>query len=101
MAQGTKHELLQSAGALVRTSERELVAAALTAAGIAFSPVGVDGLLAHAEAEPLGKIVFATGIPVIELRPSDSVGLEEMFLELTAETQRETTNHRQPAGAPS
>ncbi len=101
VAQGTKHELLQSAGALVRTSERELVARALTAAGITFSPVGVDGLLAHAEAEPLGKIVFAAGIPVIELRPADSAGLEEMFLELTAETQRETTNHRQPAGAMS
>ena len=101
VAQGTKHELLQSAGALVRTSERELVARALTAAGITFSPVGVDGLLTHAEAEPLGKIVFAAGIPVIELRPADSAGLEEMFLELTAETQRETTSHRQPAGATS
>ncbi len=101
VAQGTKHELLQSAGALVRTSERELVAAALTAAGITFSPVGVDGLLAHAEAELLGKIVFAAAIPVIELRPADSVGLEEMFLELTAETQRETTHHRQLAGATS
>ncbi len=85
----------------MRTSERELVAAALTAAGISFSPVGVDGLLANAEAELLGKIMFAATIPVSELRPADSAGLEEMFLELTAETQRETTNHRQPAGATS
>ena len=36
---------------------------------------------------------------MIELRPADGAGLEEMFLELTAETQRETTSQRQPEGA--
>ncbi len=101
VAKGTKSDLLQSAGSLVRTSERELVAAALTASGVPFSPVGVDGLLAHADAEQLGKIVFAAGVPVIELRPADSAGLEEIFLELTGETQRETTRHRDPVGATS
>ena len=45
--------------------------------------------------------MFAAGVPVIELRPADSAGLEEIFLELTAETQRETTSHRQPVGAKS
>ena len=101
VAQGTKSDLLRSAGSLARTSERELVAAALTTSGVSFSPVGVDGLLAHAEAEQVGKVVFAAGVPVIELRPADSAGLEEIFLELTAETQRETTSHRQPVGAKS
>jgi ABC-2 type transport system ATP-binding protein len=101
VAQGTKSDLLQTSGSLVRSSERELVAAALTAAGVSFSPVGVDGLLAHANAEQVGKVVFAAGVPVIELRPGDGAGLEEIFLELTAETQRETTSHREPLGAMS
>jgi ABC-2 type transport system ATP-binding protein len=45
--------------------------------------------------------VFAAGIPVLELRPADSAGLEEIFLELTAETQRETIKHREAVGAQS
>jgi ABC-2 type transport system ATP-binding protein len=101
VAQGSKSELLQSAGTLVRSSERELAAAALTASGVSFSPVGVDGLLAQAEVEHVGKVVFAAGVPVIELRPADGAGLEEIFLELTADTQRETTTHRQTLGATS
>ena len=99
LTKGTKSDLLQSAGSLVRTSERGVLATALTAAGVSFSPVGVDGLLAHAKTEQVGKVVLAAGVPVIELRPADNVGLEEVFLELTAETQRETTRHRQAIGA--
>jgi len=38
-------------------------------------------------------------IPLIELRPADGAGLEEMFLELTAQTQRDTTSNNQPEGA--
>jgi ABC-2 type transport system ATP-binding protein len=101
LAEGAKTDLLQSAGSLVRSHERELLAAALTASGIPFSPVGADGLLAQVGADQLGEIVFAAGIPVLELRPADSAGLEEIFLELTAETQRETTKHREAVGAQS
>jgi ABC-2 type transport system ATP-binding protein len=101
LAQGTKSDLLGSGESLVRTSERELLAEALTASGVSFTPVGPDGLLAQAEVEQVGKVVFAVGVPVIELRPADSAGLEEVFLELTAETQRETTSHPQRVGATS
>jgi ABC-2 type transport system ATP-binding protein len=99
VAEGTKSELLRPAGSLVRTSQRELLTAALTASGIPFSLAGIDGLLTHAGVEQLGKVVFAAGVPVIELRPADSPGLEEIFLELTAETQRETGTNTQPEGA--
>jgi ABC-2 type transport system ATP-binding protein len=34
-------------------------------------------------------MALAAGLPLTELRTADSAGLEEMFLELTAETQRE------------
>jgi ABC-2 type transport system ATP-binding protein len=99
VAQGAKSDLLRSAGSIVRTTEREVIARALVASGVTSSPVGEDGLLAQADAELVGKIAFSAGIPVIELRPADGAGLEEMFLELTAETQRDTTSDRQPEGA--
>ena len=90
VAQGAKAELLQAAGSLVRTSSgRDLLADALAAAGVASTPMGPDGLRAEAPTERVGAVAFAAGVPVIELRAADGAGLEEMFLELTSETQRE------------
>ena len=47
------------------------------------------GALASA-ADPthVGRIAFAAGLPLTELRTADG-GLEDLFLELTADTQRE------------
>jgi ABC-2 type transport system ATP-binding protein len=105
MAQGAKSELLRPAGSFLRTSQRQLIARALSDAGVSSSLVGEDGLLAAADTTHVGTIAFAAGIPLIELRPDDGASLEEMFLQLTAETQRDTatnnqtaTNH-QPEGA--
>ena len=42
-----------------------------------------------AEPELVGQVATKAGIPLIELRPAETAGLEEMFLELTADTQRE------------
>jgi ABC-2 type transport system ATP-binding protein len=90
VAQGAKTELLQAAGSLVRTaSGQDLLADALAAAGLGCTPTGPDGLRVEAPAERVGAVAFAAGIPVIELRAADGAGLEEMFLELTSETQRE------------
>ncbi len=99
VAQGAKSDLLRSAGSIVRTSDREVLARALLDSGVTSSPVADDGLLAQADAEQVGKLAFAAGVPVIELRPADGAGLEEMFLELTAETQRDTTGDNQLLGA--
>jgi ABC-2 type transport system ATP-binding protein len=101
VAQGAKSEMLRSTGSLVRTSERDRVAAALRASGISSSAVGTDGLLAHADTEQVGKVVFAAGVQVTELRPADTGGLEDIFLELTAQTQREHPSHSAPVGATS
>ena len=92
VAAGVKDDLLRSAGTVLRTHDREIAARALTEAGITSTHVGTDGLLAHAEPARVGTIAFAAGVPLLELRPADGAGLEEMFLELTAETQRETTS---------
>ncbi len=99
VAQGAKSDLLRSAGSIVKSDGRDVIARALTDSGLTYTPVGADGLLAHAEAEQVGKIAFAAGVPVTELRPADGAGLEEIFLELTAETQRETTTNNQLEGA--
>jgi len=99
VAQGAKSDLLRSAGSIVRTTDREVIARALVDSGVTSSPVGDDGLLAQADAELVGKVAFAAGVPVIELRSADGAGLEEMFLELTAQTQRDTTTDNQPVGA--
>jgi ABC-2 type transport system ATP-binding protein len=89
VAQGSKESLLHSAGSFVRAAGREALSRALTDSGITSSPAGEDALLAQADAELVGKIAFAAGLPVIELRPADGAGLEEMFLQLTSQTQRD------------
>jgi ABC-2 type transport system ATP-binding protein len=99
VAQGAKSDLLRSAGSVIRTFDRGVVARALLDSGVTSSPVGEDGLLVQAEATQVGKIAFAAGVPLIELRPADGAGLEEMFLALTAETQRDTTSVTYPEGA--
>jgi ABC-2 type transport system ATP-binding protein len=89
VAQGAKSALLQAAGSVVRTPEPERLALALRRDGVASSPAGSDALRAEAEPDVVGRVAFAAGLPVLELRPADGAGLEEMFLELTADTQRD------------
>jgi ABC-2 type transport system ATP-binding protein len=90
VAQGTKADLLQTAGAFVKAGDASALANALTTAGIAATPSGDGGLSTEASPEQVGKAAAAAGVALIELRPGDGAGLEEMFLELTADTQRDT-----------
>ena len=89
VAQGTKAELLEAAGTLVRSSSTTELSQALTASGISNTRSGQDILRADAEPGLVGKVALAAGIALSELRAADGAGLEEMFLELTAETARE------------
>ncbi len=97
VAQGAKADLLASAGSVVRTPDPRVLADALHGQGVTSSYVGTDGLLAQADVEHVGRTAFAAGVPVLELRAADGTGLEEMFLQLTAETQRESTSYQQTA----
>jgi ABC-2 type transport system ATP-binding protein len=97
VAQGTKQELLQTRGAYVRAVEQEALLDALAREGIAVTPSG-EGVRSDAEAVQIGKVAAANGITLVELRPADGAGLEELFLQLTAETQRDD-NPSQPEGA--
>jgi ABC-2 type transport system ATP-binding protein len=91
VAQGSKSELLAAAGTLVRTidlTQQERLARALHEAAVVTSPID-GGLRVDADPELVGETAHRAGVVLRELRPADGAGLEEMFLELTAETARE------------
>ena len=95
MAQGTKADLLQTAGTFVRAVEHEALADALATHGLTAHPSGDGGLRAEVEPVEVGRVAAAAGLTLIELRPAEGAGLEEMFLSLTADSQRDAA----PEGA--
>jgi ABC-2 type transport system ATP-binding protein len=85
VADGPKDELLAASGVVVRGVDAEALHEALADAGLVATP-GADGaLLVEAEAEAVGRAAAAAGLVLIELRPADSGGLEQLFLSLTRE----------------
>jgi len=88
VASGTKAELLASAGTVARTRDNAALAAAMERAGLTVTHS--DGSV-HTDATPeqVGEVALGAGLALTELRAADGAGLEEMFLELTADTQRE------------
>jgi ABC-2 type transport system ATP-binding protein len=89
VAQGTKAELLQAAGTVVRSRATNDLAHALEVAGIEATVAPDGAVLTPVDTERVGQVAHEAGIALTELRSADSAGLEEMFLELTADTQRE------------
>ena len=88
VAHGTKAELLATAGTLVRTRDVPTLASALVDADLHFSRM-TDALRVEADPDVVGQVALGAGVALTELRAADGAGLEEMFLELTAETQRD------------
>jgi ABC-2 type transport system ATP-binding protein len=89
VSMGTKTELLHEAGTVVRAVDLLTLELALTAGGIIATPSDGGALRTDANATLVGKVAFDAGIALTELRAATGAGLEEMFLELTAATQRE------------
>ena len=87
VAQGTPEMLISGTGTFVRAVESAQLVELLKREGIETTPVG-EGFRTDAEALQVGKVAAANQITLIELRPADG-GLEDLFLELTADTQRE------------
>jgi len=89
VAQGTKSDLLATAGTLARARDTAALAQAMERAGLV-ATARADGSV-HSDASPdqVGEIALAARLVLTELRAADGAGLEEMFLELTADTQRE------------
>ena len=88
VAEGTKDALLASGETLVRADDLAALARALDAVGLVATAAG-DAVLVAAEPADVGRTAYAAGIAVTELRAADGARLEEMFLELTASTQRD------------
>ena len=89
VAQGSKQELLAATGVIVRGLDPVALHEALADAGLTATP-GADGaLLVEAEAEAVGRAAAAAGVVLLELRPADTGGLEELFLSLTSTGREE------------
>ena len=88
VSQGTKIELLHAAGSVVRAADLDILRRALSELAISTRPSN-DGAL-HTDVDPalVGKVALEAGVALTELRAADA-GLEDMFLELTATSQRE------------
>lgn len=89
VAQGTKEELLSATGTVVSCDDNAELAHALTAADIGVSRSSRGALHVHADPHHVGRVALAAGIALRELRSADSAGLEQLFLELTADSQRD------------
>ena len=96
VAAGTKTDLLAGAGTHVATRRPDDLGRALTTAGLTHHALdeSTDGtgpsvFRVDGDAETVGQIAWSAGVALTELRPADGAGLEEMFLVLTAETQRD------------
>jgi ABC-2 type transport system ATP-binding protein len=88
IVQGSKAQLLQAAGTVVRARDTQGLERALTTAGLVTSYDDQGALCAQAEPELVGLVAREHGLALTELRTADG-GLEDLFLQLTADTQRE------------
>jgi ABC-2 type transport system ATP-binding protein len=90
VAQGTKTELLEAAGTIVRAADLVGLELALATAGLVATPSSDGALRTDADPVLVGEIALAAGIALTELRAADGAGLEEMFLQLTGEDRTVT-----------
>ena len=89
VAQGSKQELLAATGVVVRGLDPVALHEALADAGLTATPGSDGALLVEAEAEAVGRAAAAAGVVLLELRPADTGGLEELFLSLTSTGREE------------
>ena len=88
VSQGSKTELLQAAGTIVRAGDLGVLELALRESGLVTTPTEDGALLADAEPSVVGLVAREYGLAITELRAAEG-GLEDMFLRLTTETERE------------
>jgi ABC-2 type transport system ATP-binding protein len=89
VAQGSKRDLLSTQGSRVDSTDNPALAAALTAAGVRVRPDG-DLLAVDAATDLVGRIALQSGVVLTQLGSAGAQGLEEMFLQLTADDSRIT-----------
>jgi ABC-2 type transport system ATP-binding protein len=102
VARGTRDELLRNATGgvattLVTSLDNPGLSGALTAQGLQVHMAG-EGLRVAAEPVDVGRVAAEHQIVLTDLRGGHEGGLEELFLELTADTQRDSVEDVQAAG---
>ena len=88
VAQGTKQELLATAGTSVTSTDNQRLGEALAGQGVSVTAVG-QKLRVDAEPIVVGKVALQHQIVLTELTSAGAAGLEDMFLQLTAGDARE------------
>ena len=91
VAQGSTKELLSGQGAYAAAADADgqsTLADALARAGHDVRPHG-SGLTTDADPADVGRLALQAQVALMELRAADGAGLEELFLQLTADTARE------------
>jgi ABC-2 type transport system ATP-binding protein len=98
VARGDKASLLAGAKNLttnVTSLDNEMLAKALADKGFAATAAGA-GLRVEAQPVDVGRVAAERAIVLTDLRSADG-GLEDLFLELTSDTQRESVSQGAPA----
>jgi ABC-2 type transport system ATP-binding protein len=93
VCEGSKADLVRSLGSVARSDDTAALRRALHASGVDTDVTDEGTVTTSAEPAHVGHVAFRAGIALTELRTADG-GLEDMFLELTADTQREVTPSR-------
>ena len=88
VAQGTKQELLATAGTSVTSTDNQRLGEALAGQGVSVTAVG-QKLRVDAEPIVVGQVALQHQIVLTELTSAGAAGLEDMFLQLTAGDARE------------
>jgi ABC-2 type transport system ATP-binding protein len=89
VAQGSKDELVSASGTLVRTLDLDSLGVALKQADLEFTRTATGSLIVQGTGEQIGRAAAGADVVLTELRPAEGAGLEEMFLQLTADDARE------------
>ncbi|CAL8900071.1 ABC transporter ATP-binding protein [Kocuria varians] len=103
VAQGRLADLLTTRpGCMADAEDRTAFADALRAVGIAFTGRADGAAEIEADAARVGRVALDAGVPLTLLRPADGTRLEDMFLQLTADTARGGPGENGPSqSAPS
>ena len=88
VAQGSMTDLLRTAGTIVRATDMKALGRALRDSGVETSRTDDGAVRADADTTVVGLLARDADLALTELRTAEG-GLEEMFLRLTAATQRE------------
>ena len=89
VADGSKAELLSSAGTLVRGADADALARSLDAAGLSYTATPDHAFVVDGTGEQIGIAAARAGVVVTDLRAADGAGLEDLFLQLTSDDARE------------